>query len=472
MKRSRMLAVLVAAGALAAACSSRDEEAVPAETTVAVEQTTTQAAPVEPTTAETEAPAVTEPPATEPPATTEAPAAGEIGITADTIRVAAIGDVDTPLGPLSGPIIAAVQAWAENVNAAGGLAGRQVEVTFYDSKLNPDEAANAYIQACQDDFAGVGTAPFVLLNPAPIVECTDSTGAATGFPDFGSLAISPGSSQSTATYALIVAGTDFKGDPTMRYTPTYGYKFVEEMLGDVTPKILVLEPGVPGTHAGGEAQADAAVRRGWESAGVVTYADPAPQAEATPIVNTIKSEGVNVVWSTSVGVAKVMAEAKVQGVDTSKIIWLCTTQCSSPAFIEQNADSIEGLLIFSVTKSWNETDDPQISAYLNSVDPADVSVNGVAAYASALAFQELVELIVAEQGVNGLTRAALLEKLAAGTQISAGGLLHPSTVLGVTNPCFIISQVQGGELVRAEPLELDEFTCDPDMVTYHPDTFK
>jgi ABC-type branched-subunit amino acid transport system substrate-binding protein len=469
MKRSRTLALLVVAGSLAAACSNRDEDAVPVETAAPV--TAAPAAPVESAAPDSAAP-VTEPAPTEAPTTTEAPAAGEIGVNADTIKVAAIGDVDTPLGPLSGPIIAAVQGWAKNVNADGGLAGRQVEVTFYDSKLNPDEAANAYIQACQDDFAGVGTAPFVLLNPAPIVECKDSAGAVTGFPDFGSLAISPGSSQSASTYALIVAGTDFKGDPTMRYTPTYGYKYVKEQLGGVTPKILVLEPGVPGTHAGGEAQADAAVRQGWESAGVVTFADQAPQAEATPIVNTIKSEGVNVVWSTSVGVAKVMAEAKVQGIDTSKIVWLCTTQCSSPAFIEQNADSIEGLYVFSVTKSWNETDDPQIAAYLASVDPADVSVNGVAAYASALAFQELVESIVAEKGVNGITRAALIEKLEAATPVSAGGLLHPSTILGKTNPCSIISQVQGGKLVRADPLELSEFNCDPESVTYHPDTFK
>ncbi len=76
---------------------------------------------------------------------------------------------------MSQPLVAAVKAWGDQVNANGGLAGRKVVVTFYDSKLNPDEAVNAYTQACQNEFATVGSGAFVLLNPDPIQTCKDKT---------------------------------------------------------------------------------------------------------------------------------------------------------------------------------------------------------------------------------------------------------------------------------------------------------
>ena len=50
------------------------------------------------------------------------------------------------------------------MNANGGLAGRKVVITFYDSKLNPDESVNAYTQACQNEFATVGSGAFVMLH--------------------------------------------------------------------------------------------------------------------------------------------------------------------------------------------------------------------------------------------------------------------------------------------------------------------
>src|SRR5690242_21034213 len=78
--------------------------------------------------------------------------ATEIGITPTEMHVAVIADVDTPISPgLSHPLVVAVQKWGDRVNAAGGLAGRKVVVDFYDSKLNPDNSSNAFIQACQND---------------------------------------------------------------------------------------------------------------------------------------------------------------------------------------------------------------------------------------------------------------------------------------------------------------------------------
>ena len=69
------------------------------------------------------------------------------------IRIAAVADVDTPLAPgIFQGSVDGVKGWAKYVNANGGLAGRKVVVDFIDSKLSADEARNAVIQACPNDF--------------------------------------------------------------------------------------------------------------------------------------------------------------------------------------------------------------------------------------------------------------------------------------------------------------------------------
>ena len=61
---------------------------------------------------------------------------GEVELTAKTINVAVVADVDNPIAPnvLEG-IVKGVQGWGKYVNANGGIAGRKVKVDFIDSKL-------------------------------------------------------------------------------------------------------------------------------------------------------------------------------------------------------------------------------------------------------------------------------------------------------------------------------------------------
>ena len=87
----------------------------------------------------------------------EKPEATEVGVTADEIRIVVIVDIDTPVAPgLFKGSADAVEGFAKYINKTGGLAGRKVVVDVIDSKLNADEARNAVIQACAEDFAMVG----------------------------------------------------------------------------------------------------------------------------------------------------------------------------------------------------------------------------------------------------------------------------------------------------------------------------
>ena len=62
----------------------------------------------------------------------------DVGLTATTIKVGMIADVNNPLVPgLFKDSVNAVNAWAAGVNASGGLAGRKVVVDFCDSQARP-----------------------------------------------------------------------------------------------------------------------------------------------------------------------------------------------------------------------------------------------------------------------------------------------------------------------------------------------
>src|SRR4029453_13862028 len=114
----------------------------------------------------------------------EQPKATEVGITPDEIRVAVVADVESPLAPgIFQSQVDAMKGYARFVNKRGGIAGRRLVVDFFDSKLSADEARNATIRACTDDFAMVGTAVVFMTNADDMVQCPDATGAVTGLPD-------------------------------------------------------------------------------------------------------------------------------------------------------------------------------------------------------------------------------------------------------------------------------------------------
>src|SRR2546429_1214597 len=138
------------------------------------------------------------------------PAGGEIGVTADTIRIAVIAEVDNAARPgLFQGSVDGVNAFAKFVNANGGVAGgRKVQVDFIDSKLSADEARNALVRACQEDFAIVGTTALFMNNIEPMTSCVDQAGKATGLPDVPVLQTEIQHQGSPTSFPVIVVGLD------------------------------------------------------------------------------------------------------------------------------------------------------------------------------------------------------------------------------------------------------------------------
>ncbi|MDH3705474.1 MAG: ABC transporter substrate-binding protein, partial [Acidimicrobiia bacterium] len=167
MDRRWIAAVVLVLAIIAAACGSRDDPAPSAGST------TPATSPVdsEPTPTDTADGAT---PTTD---SSELDCSGpleatEIGVTEDTIKVIVMADSDSPLAPgLFQGAADGAMAWGERINAEGGLACRQVEVEFWDTKLNATETVNGFLQACETALALVGTTVLFGNDTADLTPC-------------------------------------------------------------------------------------------------------------------------------------------------------------------------------------------------------------------------------------------------------------------------------------------------------------
>ena len=60
---------------------------------------------------------------------------------ADPIKIGYVGGISGPCGGLTHSAIKAMKIALAEINAAGGAAGRQIEIIWRDSKTKPDEGA-------------------------------------------------------------------------------------------------------------------------------------------------------------------------------------------------------------------------------------------------------------------------------------------------------------------------------------------
>jgi hypothetical protein len=89
---------------------------------------------------------------------------------------------------------------------------------------------------------------------------------------------------------------------------------------------------------------------------------------------------------------------------------------------------------------------------------------GAQAWASGILFRDVINQIVEQDGENGVTRAAALETVEGITEFDADGMLG-TTNPGekIPSPCYVLSQVKGGEFVRVFPKKKGTFDCKTDL---------
>ena len=458
-RRTRFAAAAGAALAailLAAGCSSSSTTSTSAPASSA--PAATSAASTAPSTSSTS-------PAAAPTGTVPA---SDIGITATTIRVAMIADVNNPLVPgLFKDSVNVVDAWAKEVNAAGGLDGRQVVVDFCDSQLNPNATTNCVIKACQNDFALVGTSANALEDLSDIDGCKDAAGKAIGIANLATFAFVPEVCDPD-TYGVGGVGSYCA---TAKQSPsTY-----EVPVGD-TRYLVAHDPGLHGIWMYDtddptfkltevplfQAESNVGIKK--DGQGFYPLSGAVPQSALTPFIQQIKASGSTFVYddTTTQSMVLLRKEAQLQGVNNQVKVWECNSGCYDPTFAQLGGATVNGTYA-----SLNDL--PYLSDY--KVNPSldklitdlgglsNINNNAVLTYTMALLFQDAVNKVVASG--QPLNRASLFNVLNTDeTAFTANGIIGATDISHhAQSNCSVLVQLQNGVWNRVDPTTPGTFDC-------------
>jgi ABC-type branched-subunit amino acid transport system substrate-binding protein len=390
----------------------------------------------------------------------------DVGLTATTIKIGMIADVDTSLAPgLFQKSVNAVKAWASIVNAGGGLAGRKVDVDFCDSKLDPNATTNCVIKACENDFALVGTSANALEDLSDVDGCKDAAGKATGIPDLAAFAFLPLACDPD-TYLIGGYGpycATAKANP-QTYTANIGDAryYTSQFKG--LHGVYVYDSDVPTLKADflPNFQGDEDLGIKADAQGSYAESGAAPQSALTPVISAIKASGSSFVYagSTPQNTILLEREAKLQGVSSVKV-WACNSGCYDSSFFQQGGSVVNGTYaqLTDLPFYTEYQDNPALAALVKQIGgTANLNNNAVLSYVMALLFQDAVQKATTNGGT--LNRASLFTALKGETSFTAEGVIGATNVGGhQLSSCDVITQLVKGQWQRVFPAKPGTFDC-------------
>jgi ABC-type branched-subunit amino acid transport system substrate-binding protein len=390
----------------------------------------------------------------------------DVGITASTIKVGLIADVNTSLVPgLFQKSVNAVKVWADDVNASGGLAGRKVVVDFCDSKLDPNATSNCVIQACQNDFALVGTSANALQDIADIDGCKNAQGQAAGIPNLAAFAFPPLSCDPD-TY--LVAGLSTycataKQNP-QTYTVPVGDSRYFTSHNTGLHGIWLYDSDVPTFKLVQLPVFQAGINLGIKKDGEGFYAlsGGAPQSALTPFMQVLKASGSTFVYDdvTTASMVLLRREAQLQGVNSVKV-WECNSGCYDPSFFQQGGAAVNGTyaLMLNLPYLSDYQANPTLGKLVKQLGGVNnLNNNALNSYVMALLFQDVVQKAAANGGT--LNRQTLFTALKNEHSFNAQGIIGATDVGNHTpSTCQVVVQLQNGVWQRVNPTKPGTFDC-------------
>ncbi len=401
---------------------------------------------------------------TGPTTTGEPTRATEVGVTATEIRIAVVADVNTPLAPgLFQGSVDAVKGFADWINKQGGLAGRQVKVDAFDSKLSPDETKNALIQACQSDFAIVGTTSLFENNVDPIVQCKDMAGAATGIPEIPELITDPAQQRSPVSFPINPAVRDWSSPTFLARVNVGPFLYYQKHVTPDLHGVWIYAGALKSTKA-----SEVYGTAGLQQAGVLRLDQTfdligtEPQNAYDPVIAAIKNDKATVVSDglDVTSTVKLRKEAAVQGV-TSVKVWDCVFTCYDQNLLKLGGSDVEGQYVSSTIVPFEEADAAKgVKEYLDAVGNDKANGFGAQAWLAALFFRDVVNAMVRSGGANSLTRASFLSTAKNQHNFAGDGMTAPIDMGAKKGSgCFMMMQVQNGKFVRVYPAARGTFDC-------------
>ncbi|HEY3669875.1 MAG TPA: ABC transporter substrate-binding protein [Acidimicrobiia bacterium] len=396
----------------------------------------------------------------------DTPKATEIGVTAKEIHIAVLADVDNSLAPgLFKGAADGVKGAAKYLNSkagGGGVAGRKLVVDFIDTHLN----ANDIITACQNDYAMVGTFVLFLSNVDDEINCTNQAGDAIGIPDLASVATGVPQACSPVAFpvspAQLVCSTKDQ-DPQTYNGNQFEAKYLLKKNKNELSGPMIYGSDTKDAQRGGEVLINTEIKAGIKATQTLGISGRDPQSAYTPVVNKMKTDGSNYAYDASSAQSNILlrSEAQLQGLDSSKITFVCTIACYDKA-VKAQADVMEGQYVPLTFLPFEEAStNTTLAAFLKYVGKDNANGFAVYGWTATLGFKQAVEAIVKKDGVNGLTRENMLSTGIDGlTSFNAGGMIGSVDIKNkVPTACSMITQLQKGKFVRLAPTKKGTFDC-------------
>ena len=396
--------------------------------------------------------------------------AADNGVTPDKITVTVIADVDNGFRPgLFKGSWDGVKAWADYMNANGGLACRQVQVITRDSKLSGDEAKIQETAACGDSLALVGTSALFLKDASAAENCKDKAGAATGLPDFAYLTTDPAQECSKVTWTSFPLGNQCPysgtGPRAMQIShEPYDYYF-QQYGANGLHGVWAIPKDTPSTIASTMRLARGENKLGIPSDAEFGVSGLGTQNAYTPLVQAIKQH--NSTYARNgldyKGTVLLRKEAQAQGV-TSVKVWDCSLQCYDKRLIEEGGSAVEGQWVWLNTLPMEDgasANNKELSAFLQ-YDKSPDAFGMQTWIAGELLARTINDTIKAHNNdPNSITRANLLATVSGIHDFDANGMAPKIDVASRSgsDSCVVGMQVKNGKFVRVEPAQPGTFLC-------------
>ncbi len=394
--------------------------------------------------------------------------APEIGVTAKTITVTVVADVDNGFRPglFKGSWLG-VKAWADYINSKGGLACRQVVVKEADSKLSPTDADNAVAAACGNSVAMVGTTALFFQNVSAMNNCKDKAGVVTGLPDLADLQTDVTQQCSLVSFATLPTGSScpYSGTGVRTFhvgRTQYDYYF-NKYGATALHGVFVVPKDTASTIASSMPIFRAENQMGIKSDAEFGKSGTDIQTAYTEVAQAIKNDKSTYARNglDYLGMVLMRKEAQVQGVNTVKV-WDCSVQCYDKRLIQSGGSAVEGQYVWL---NFLPFEDKGANADLDAFLKYDKTPDGFGAQAfvAGEVFARAVsDTMKANNGnPNSITRANLLTAIRKIHDFDSNGMV-PKIDIGnkVGSTCLVGMQVQNGNFVRVDPVKPGTFDCD------------
>ena len=376
------------------------------------------------------------------------------GVSEDTINIGTVSDPGFEGRPgLNIELHDAATAFVQWCNEAGGINGKQVELTLYDAAINsyqPEVEA-----ACENEFALVGSGA-VQDNLWPTV------GAACDLIDAAGFSVTPEKAGQ--------AGQDPTETRTFQPVPNPSDQFPG------AANVILLDDFSGSGERTGIINADLATlivqaekqTEGEEALGqTLVHTDVyniLGEANWTPFATSIRDADVSFLSFVGEGDNLALLQQALQEVGYKPEVTFQEANFYAQSYVDAAGDAADGTFVRLATWPFEEADqNPATQLYLDTVEATGGSIAGLGVQATS-AWLLFATLAADCDRDDDLTRSCVLEGAAA-TDTWDGGGLHTVTNPGANEipECVIVMQVEGDGFARYAPTD-EDYACPEDSV--------